>query len=171
MSAAFARGRRPVVLIDGRSGAGKTTLGRALAARLDAQFVSLDDCCPGWDGLARAAAAVPAMIAGPAPGYRRHDWAAARLAEWVPLSPVTPLVIEGAGALTPASARLATLRVWVDADEAVRRAAAEARDGDVSAWWRGWAAQEQAHIRDDDPVGLSDLIVGSASLGPALRAG
>ncbi|GAA3339643.1 hypothetical protein GCM10017714_16110 [Curtobacterium pusillum] len=39
--------RRLVVLIDGRSGTGKTTLGNALAARLGAQIVHLDDVYRG----------------------------------------------------------------------------------------------------------------------------
>ena len=38
-----APGRRAVVLIDGRSGAGKTVLAEAIAPRLGAQLVSRDE--------------------------------------------------------------------------------------------------------------------------------
>ena len=55
---AAASGTRPVVLIDGRSGAGKTTLARELAPLLGAQLVSLDDLYPGWGGLEAGSAAV-----------------------------------------------------------------------------------------------------------------
>ena len=45
----------PVVLIDGRSGAGKTSLARLLVARWPltgrVQLVALDSLYPGWDGL------------------------------------------------------------------------------------------------------------------------
>ena len=45
----------PVVLIDGRSGAGKTTLARMLVERWPiagrVQLVALDSIYPGWDGL------------------------------------------------------------------------------------------------------------------------
>ncbi|WP_425278962.1 hypothetical protein [Corynebacterium bovis] len=52
------------VLVDGRSGAGKTTLSGRIRG---AVVVHLDDLYPGWAGL--AAAMSPA-----APGYRRWVW-------------------------------------------------------------------------------------------------
>jgi len=160
----LARSRdRAVVLIDGRSGSGKTTLARELAGRLGcgeprATLVSLDDCYPGWHGLAAASSLVPGMICGEAPGYRRYDWTAERLAEWVPIDPRSPLIIEGCGAITPASAALAGVSIWVCRDEPGRRRAAAARDGDVDSWWRDWAAQEQAHLDADRPQDLADVI-------------
>ena len=43
---------RPVILVDGRSGAGKTTLATQLAARHPGwQLVHADDIYPGWMGL------------------------------------------------------------------------------------------------------------------------
>jgi len=171
-----AAGGRCVVLVDGRSGAGKTTLAVSLSDRLaqilgrPVQVVSLDDCYPGWDGLAAGAAMVPGMLSPPsmhdsaspdrqgtAPGYRRYDWALGRVAEWVPLDPVAPLVIEGSGSLTGASAQLASLRIWLDAPEQARREAVERRDGPASGWWDGWAAQELAHIAAHDPASLADV--------------
>jgi hypothetical protein len=53
---------RPVVLLDGRSGTGKTTLAGVLAGRLGAQLVHLDDLYPGWDGLRAASEAVVAEV-------------------------------------------------------------------------------------------------------------
>ena len=62
------------MLIDGRSGTGKTTLGEALATELGAQLVHLDDVYPGWDGLSAAASAVVEDVLGAPSGYRRWDW-------------------------------------------------------------------------------------------------
>lgn len=43
---------QPVVLIDGRSGAGKTTLANTLICHhADWQLVHADDLYPGWSGL------------------------------------------------------------------------------------------------------------------------
>jgi energy-coupling factor transporter ATP-binding protein EcfA2 len=160
---ARASGPRPVVVIDGRSGSGKTTLAEALAPLIDgAQLVQLDDLYPGWDGLAAASQAVVATVLRPtAPGYRRWDWERSCPSTWRALDPALPLVIEGAGSLTPASARLGTFRVWVELDEATRRARVAQR-ADAAAyapWWSTWAAQEEAHLAAHDPRGLADLVV------------
>jgi len=151
---------RLVVLIDGRSGTGKTTLGDALAAELDAQIVHLDDVYPGWDGLRAASEAVVTDVLGPASGHTRWDWSTSQPAGWTAVDPERPIVIEGCGALSRASAPLASLRVWLEADDALRRRRAIERDGEVFAKeWERWAAQEEAFIATEDPVSLADVVV------------
>jgi energy-coupling factor transporter ATP-binding protein EcfA2 len=156
---------RLIVLIDGRSGSGKTTLARQLADGLERHhgirvtLISLDDCYPGWHGLADAAAAVPAMLRPDSPGYRRFDWRAGHLGPWQPIDPRSSLIIEGCGAITPASSALATLRVWTWCQAWARRQAVEARDGAVADWWDDWAAQEQEHLDADHPDVLADVTV------------
>lgn len=155
-----ADGGRVVVLVDGRSGTGKTTLGRALAAQLDAQLVHLDDVYPGWDGLHAAAEAVVRDVLGSPSGYRRWDWTTASPADWVPLDPEAPIVVEGCGALSRASAPLATLRVWLTADGSERKRRALDRDGEVFAReWERWARQEEAFIAAEDPERLADVVL------------
>ena len=89
-----------MVLIDGRSGAGKSTLAAELAPLLGAQLVSLDDLYPGWDGLAAGSAAVhETVLRAVDPGWRRWDWASSREAEWHPVDPELPIVIEGCSPL------------------------------------------------------------------------
>jgi len=162
---------RLVVLIDGRSGAGKTTLAHDLADVLTqrlgrpVQSVSLDDVYPGWHGLAAAAAAVPQMLALVRPGYRSYDWAQGRLTDWVSLDPTAPIIVEGSGALTRESAPMATLSVWLDGPEAVRRQAAVVRDGNVDDWWDDWSAQEIAHIAADNSIILADVVLEASSSG------
>ena len=101
---------RPVILLDGGSGAGKTSLAARVAASWRAtrgeelQVVSLDDVYPGWDGLAAGSAAVTRILAGSNAGYRRWDWDRSRPAAWVSVDPHRPILVEGCGALTVASA-------------------------------------------------------------------
>jgi hypothetical protein len=156
---------RSVVLIDGRSGTGKTTLGIALAEQLGAQLVHLDDVYPGWDGLRAAAdAVVDEILAAPdatgRPRWRRWDWSAGLPAEWNALDATRPVVVEGCGALSRRSAPLATLRIWLDGNDTVRKARALARDGDTFAReWDRWAAEERAFIDAEDPRALADVVL------------
>ncbi len=157
---AAASGRRPVVLIDGRSGAGKSTLALKLAPLIGAQLVSLDDVYPGWDGLAAGSAAVAeTVLRDRDPGWRRWDWASERPAEWHPVDPSAPIVIEGCGALSRANRALATFGIWVDVPAAERRRRALEREPGFAAHWREWAAQERAHIARERPRSLADIVI------------
>lgn len=157
---AAATGRRAVVLIDGRSGTGKTTLGAQIAQLLGAQLVHLDDLYPGWDGLRAAADAVVTDVLGTPSGYRRWDWVADAPTDWASVDPDLPIVVEGCGAVSRASAPLASLRVWLEADDTVRWDRAIGRDGEVFAReWDRWAAQEQEFIAAEDPAALADVVL------------
>lgn len=159
---------RPVVLLDGGSGAGKTSLATHLAAAWRAsrseglQVVSLDDVYPGWEGLAAASAAVPRILAAHGPGYRRWNWETSEEAGWVGVDPTRPILVEGCGALTLTSAPLATCRIWLEADESVRKQRALARDqGGFDPYWDLWAAQERTHWATNRPWELADLVATS----------
>ena len=150
---------RPVVLIDGRSGSGKTELASALAPILSAQLVRLDDIYPGWSGLDAASEAVARDILG-RHRWQRWDWAAGAPAEWHELDPAVPIVVEGCGALSRASRALATFSIWVELDAVTRKARAIERDGEAYApYWDRWAAQEASFIAREHPADLADLIV------------
>jgi uridine kinase len=153
--------RRPVVLIDGGAGSGKTTLASQLIASWPGeppQLVSLDELYPGWHGLAVASALVPEVISGA--GFRRWDWTAGAPDGRRELDPSRGLVIEGCGAITPAACALADLSVWLELPATERRARALARDGELfAAHWDEWADQEAEHWRAEHPAQLADLVI------------
>jgi cytidylate kinase len=163
------------VLVDGRAGAGKSTLARLLAAATGAALVRLDDVYPGWDGLEAGAEAVRRSLLAPrAIGeggtWQRWDWAAARPAEEHHVAATGGLICEGCGVLSRRSAPLAALRIWVELDAERRKARALRRDGELFApHWDRWAAQEEAVIRTEDPASLADLVVDGGSVRPELR--
>lgn len=168
---AAARGRRLVVLLDGGSGAGKTTLAQELHAGLEhdlgrTQLVSLDDVYPGWGGLAAASDWVWQQILHPTrPGYPRWDWQEHRPAGRQALDPQLPIIVEGCGTLSRASAPLATTSLWYEMSPATRRERALSRDGETfRPHWDAWAAQEAEHWRRNRPWELADVIVRHSGL-------
>ncbi|MDF2990879.1 MAG: adenylate kinase [Microbacterium sp.] len=159
----------PVIVVDGRSGAGKSSLARRLVAawplRGRVQLIALDDVYPGWDGLADGAAyAREAILTPHAKGivgvWRRWDWEADDRAESYAVDPSLPLIVEGAGVLTPETARLADITIWVDAPTTSRQHRALDRDGDTyRPHWKRWAVQEDRHLEQNNPVSLATLFV------------
>ncbi|MEQ1738054.1 MAG: ATP-binding protein [Rhodoglobus sp.] len=147
------------ILIDGRSGSGKTELASSIAAHWpEAQLVRLDDIYPGWDGLDAASAAVPDILTQLR--WQQWDWAAERPGRTHELDPHRPIIIEGVGAISRASRPLADLAIWVELDDVTRKARALARDGDSYApFWDRWARHELSHIERECPRQLADVIV------------
>ena len=155
-----------VMLLDGRSGSGKTVLAEALSALLQGTILHLDDLYPGWDGLGAGSRAVAeAMHTGT---YRRFDWGTMQPAEDVSLDRRRPLIVEGCGALTSrnllaagewaAGARVHS--IWMECPDMVRQARALTRDGDMfRPHWDAWAAQEEAHLAAERPLALAGEVI------------
>ena len=136
----------------------------------DVQVAHLDDWYEGWSGLAAATATTARILTGDRDSdsdgatYRRWDWVADRPMEGddatVRLDRARPLVIEGAGSLSPATANAADLAIWVDAPADERKDRALDRDGDTyRPYWDMWAAQEEQHVNDLHPQELADVVI------------
>ena len=150
---------RPVILIDGRSGSGKSSLARELAPALDAQLVRLDDLYMGWEGLEATSGRIRTDILL-ANRWQRWDWDLDAPAEWHELDPDRALIVEGSGALSRANRELATLGVWVKLDDSTRKVRALARDGtDYEAHWDVWSAQEERLISRERPDLFADIVI------------
>lgn len=160
-----------ILLIDGRSGAGKTTFAHRLHRVLGWPVVHLEDAYPGWGGLAAGSAMVAGSMLDPGVrGYRRWDWYASAPAEWVDLGrhlePGNPVIIEGCGAVTAANLDAARAvgdgeawGCWVKLGERDRRRRALSRDPGFRSHWDMWARQEEEHIARHDPRSLVDWTV------------
>lgn len=158
-----ARGPR-VLAVDGRSGSGKTDLAAAVAGRVGAPVVHLDDVYPGWDGLAEAVGVLADDVlaplrAGRAAVYRRWDWAADAPGPLVRVAGAPTVVLEGVGA---GAAGPVDLLVWLEAGTAVRRRRGLDRDGETFApHWERWAAQEDELFARRPVAPLADLVLGT----------
>nr|WP_314841696.1 hypothetical protein [uncultured Microbacterium sp.] len=159
----------PVVLIDGRSGAGKSSLAAKLVEQWPVvgrvQLIALDSLYPGWDGLDDGVArALDGILRPHGRGligtWHRWDWNRHADAEAHAVDPSLGVILEGSGVLTPVTARLADVRVWVESEERPRKARALARDGETyRPHWDRWAAQEVRHVERDRPQVLATRVV------------
>ncbi|PSL39739.1 hypothetical protein CLV49_3388 [Labedella gwakjiensis] len=160
-----------IVLIDGRSGAGKSTFADLLVSRWPGEvppvLVRMDDIYPGWSGLDDASEQVWSELLAPRavgmPGrWRRHDWVLGRSAEWHDVPADRPLVIEGCGTLSRTNASAASLRIWLEAGPVVRKRRALTRDaGAFDGHWDMWTDQMESFIGREDPIASADLVLGN----------
>ena len=158
-------GRTRVVAVDGRSGAGKSSLAARLQAGLLAPVVALEDLYGGWDGLERGvdllvSDVLEPLSAGRAARVPRYDWVAR---DWgVPwaLEPPGVLIVEGAGAGARRAAAYASVLIWIEEPAAVRKRRALDRDGAAYApYWDMWAAQEDAMLARERTPERADLVI------------
>ncbi|WP_241994554.1 ATP-binding protein [Cryobacterium sp. TMT2-10] len=184
LAALAAAGPTPVVLIDGPSGAGKSTLADALVLAWPGMvrpvLVRLDDIYPGWNGLDAAVAQLTDHILGPrrrgAPGaWQRYDWERGQPAEWHLVDPARPLIVEGCGALAAANLPLSDIRVWLDADDRLRKQRALARDGEAfRSHWDQWQSEWEAYRNRERPERQATIrlaAAGNTAGSPAGRLG
>lgn len=163
--------RTPVVLIDGRSGSGKTTFAEQLQNRLfrdgesAPRVVHMDDLYDGWYGLKAGHDYLVRSVLTPTSkrvtaSWQEYDWALGRRENWREFDGGTPLIVEGCGSLSTVTAGFANLTIWLDADETVRHSRWVARSGhDHDEWWPVWAAQELEFYAEQNSRELADWTV------------
>jgi uridine kinase len=163
-------GQTRVVAIDGRSGAGKSSLAVVLRGELRAPGVTLEDLYGGWDGLERGIDLLVSEVLKPLSAGRpaqvpRYNWrTAAWEAPWV-LEPPEVLVVEGVGAGARRAAAYASTVIWIEAAQSVRKKRALDRDGETFApYWDMWAAQEDAMLTRERTRERADLVIDGSSL-------
>lgn len=161
---------RPVIIaVDGRSGAGKTTVAVELAALLrrhrTVSLFHLEDIYPGWDGLAGGVeryidTVLQPLNAGTAATWTQWDWEARHdgASRTTELAPV--VLVEGVGSSHGRAKDFLDAVIWVDAPSPTRKKRALDRDGDTYApFWDVWAEQEDRLLSGGSRAELADILV------------
>ena len=157
--------QRELVLVDGRSGSGKTQWATQAARASGFLLISLDDVYPGWDGLDAGhwrvyRDAIVPWSRGEAGTLLRWDWAQMTFAEEMSIPADVSLIVEGCGALSSLTSPHATRRYWLEAETSVRRRRALERDGEVfSPHWQRWALQEERFYALHRSRELADRVI------------
>lgn len=160
----------PVLIgIDGRSGAGKTTLALELAALLRqhrrVSLFHLEDIYPGWNGLAAGVEKYVGTVLEPLRrGADAHwfawDWENHFDGGQRTTAMADVVLVEGVGAAAAAARGLLDAVVWMEAPAPNRKHRALERDGQTYApFWDAWAAQEEALLAHDDVAAAADIVV------------
>jgi uridine kinase len=168
--------RCKIVAIDGRGGAGKSSLANRLAAEWPrAHVIEMDDFYlptalrpdsptePGakYD-LQRVIDQVLLPVGEGRPiNFQRYDWDNDKLAEWQALAACAYVILEG---VYSSSARLRPFldfAIWVETPFDVRLARGLARDGESmrETWTQVWMPAEEDYVDAQHPEELAHLVV------------
>ena len=157
----------PIILIDGRSCSGKSTLAKQLQNQLFLEgesmprIISMDDLYPGWDGLASGAeylqrVILQPLLKGQTANWQEYDWENKQRNNWREFSGGTPLIIEGCGSITTFTASISDFAIWLEVPEDVRRLRWQERDGNrFDEYFELWSAQELDFMAIHKPKDLA----------------
>ena len=158
-----------IIAIDGRSGAGKTTLAIELAARLrehhKVSLFHLEDIYPGWNGLAAGIERFVSTVLAPlrrgeAAEWISWDWSKHYDGQARTTLPAEIVIVEGVGAAATAARPLLDAVIWAESSDDDRRTRALTRDGGTyEPFWDQWAAQEEEWLAADPVPDHADIRV------------
>ncbi|NWL12470.1 aminodeoxychorismate synthase component I [Paenarthrobacter nitroguajacolicus] len=166
-----------IIAVDGRSGAGKTTLAVELAARLrqhhKVSLFHLEDIYPGWNGLMPGieryvGTVLKPLSQGQAAEWTSWDWEKHYDGGLNVTLPAEIVIVEGVGAAADAARPMLDAVVWVESPGDDRRRRALTRDGSTyEPYWDSWAAQEDEWLSADAVIGAADVRVQNLADGSA----
>lgn len=174
------------IAIDGRCAAGKTTLADALAEKLQAAVIHMDDFfLPGElrtaERLKKAGGnvhyerfleeVIPYLNRELPFSYRRFDCSSMELGEMREISPSRFTIVEGAYSCHPLFGNYMSLRVFMDVEEKLQMERIMRRDGRerLALFREKWIPMEEAYFKEYGIADTADIILGKGSCKERLK--
>lgn len=162
--------KTPIIAIDGRAGAGKTTLASDLAVVLSPRYsikiVHMDDLYPGWDDSLGAhlrdslVALVDSHIKGEGYTISHFNWASNQFHSPMKFEKVDLLILEGVGSGQSAIRSNISALIWMEIDANQGLSRVIDRDGSsVAPHMDSWLLQQEQHFRSEDTYNRADFIL------------
>lgn len=163
-------GRTHILAIDGRAGAGKTTLANELLLALGTKHqvaeIHMDEIYEGWelsldDSLAaRLSKLLSDLSAGQPHQLPIYNWNLAAFGTHREIPVVEILILEGVGSAQRAVRKFASATIWLDIDSATGLKRVLERDGQaLSTRMKQWQVDEDTHHRREKTRENADFIL------------
>lgn len=163
-------GNTHIIAIDGRAGAGKTTLANelhlALSLNRSVAVIHLEEIYGGWEfalgetlteSLSRILNSVSAGVSVSFPVY---DWACEQFGPIREIPPTTLLIIEGVGSAQKVVRTMASATIWIDIDQKTALKRVLERDGlAIQEEMDLWQIREERHFLSDATRENADFIL------------
>lgn len=163
-------GSTHIIAIDGRAGAGKTTLANELCLALSLHrkvtVIHLDEIYAGWelaltqtltDSLSKILESLSSNKTLIVPTY---DWALGQFDSTREISPCDLLIMEGVGSAQRVVRQFATATIWIDIDPSTGLERVLGRDGvAIKEQMKLWQVREEEHFLSDATRENADFIL------------
>ena len=162
--------KRPVIAIDGRAGAGKTTLAEHLSAALSLKYkvhtLHMDDLYNGWEGAFdhhltdSLTYAVSAHQKSEKYSLATFNWTLKRFNSAIEIPQAELLILEGVGSSQTSIRPYLVASIWIDIDADAGLARVLNRDGEaISAHMQNWLRIQEQHFHDNDSQNAADFVL------------
>jgi uridine kinase len=163
-------GSTHVIAIDGRAGAGKTTLATELSLALSLHrkvaVIHLDEIYAGWelalsDSLTESLLHIlKSICAGESITFPMYDWTWQQFDSAREISPCDVIIIEGVGSAQRVVRDFATASIWIDIDQPTGLERVLDRDGiEIQEEMNLWQRREEEHFLSDATRENADFIL------------
>lgn len=163
-------GSTHVIAIDGRAGAGKTTLANelalALSLRREVSVIHLDEIYAGWDlaltqtltdSLSHIVQSLAAERTASVPIY---NWHLGEFDSRREISPCDLIILEGVGSAQRVVRDMATTTIWIDIEPNAGLERVLDRDGlAIEEEMKRWQIREEAHFLTEQTRENADFIL------------